>query len=64
MLAETDVAGPCPEGTSQLFPVSVLHAIHTMLFLVAATQILYSCLVLILCLWKVSSSTHPQQRKC
>jgi hypothetical protein len=62
MLAEADVAGPCPEGTSQLFPVSVLHAIHIMLFLVAATQILYSCLVLIICLWKVSSSAHSHQK--
>eukprot|EP00192_Tetraselmis_astigmatica_P009730 CAMPEP_0117680062 /NCGR_PEP_ID=MMETSP0804-20121206/18138_1 /TAXON_ID=1074897 /ORGANISM="Tetraselmis astigmatica, Strain CCMP880" /LENGTH=960 /DNA_ID=CAMNT_0005489507 /DNA_START=163 /DNA_END=3045 /DNA_ORIENTATION=+ len=45
---------PCPGDTSQLFPTSVLHALHIMLFLVAMTQILYSCLVLILCLWKVS----------
>jgi len=54
LLAAGDYKDPCPEGTSQLFPISVLHAVHIMLFLVAATQILYSCTVLILCLWRVS----------
>lgn len=59
LLAAGDYKDPCPEGTSQLFPISVLHAVHIMLFLVAATQILYSCTVLILCLWRVRDScTH------
>uniref|UniRef100_A0A061RFB7 Mlo protein n=1 Tax=Tetraselmis sp. GSL018 TaxID=582737 RepID=A0A061RFB7_9CHLO len=49
-----DGGGPCPDGTSLLFPAGVFHALHIMLFLVAATQIVYSCLVLALCLWKVS----------
>jgi hypothetical protein len=43
----------CSEGFSQLFPPSAIHAIHIMLFLVAVTQILYTFLVLALCLWKV-----------
>jgi hypothetical protein len=49
----------CPPGTWQPYSSAVVHDAHVLLFMIALAHVMYACLTMVLCLFRVGGARLP-----